>query len=212
METLIILTTTIFVQDKIYIHQIDPEERINTYLTSINKWLNLTNFNILVVDNSGYTFPEFEENERLQLFSFKENEIPEANYLLDNKSKGASELFAINYSFNHCKFKENSKFIIKVTGRYFIPNFEEYIENVNVNEFDVICQNGMNRCELIGCKKKHFNIVFNVSLQLQNWQYCNHIEFLYTERINIFDKILICKKLYIHPTQQGGINQICDYL
>ena len=88
METLIILTTTIFVQDKIYIHQIDPEERINTYLTSINKWLNLTNFNILVVDNSGYTFPEFEENERLQLFSFKENEIPEANYLLDNKSKG----------------------------------------------------------------------------------------------------------------------------
>ena len=97
----IILTTTVYPQDKCYLHQTDPEERLQNYLKSIKQWLN-SPFKITVVENSGYTFPEFEENERLQLFSFKENEIPEANYLLDNKSKGASELFAINYSFNHC--------------------------------------------------------------------------------------------------------------
>jgi len=208
MET-IILTTTVFVQDKLYIFQNNPQERINTYLTSINKWLNNTDFNILIVDNSGYTFPEFEENEHFQIISFKENEIPEANYLLQNKSKGASELFAINYAFNNCKFKEKSKYIIKITGRYFIPNLKEYLA---LNNFDVICQNGMNRCELVGCKKIHFNKLFNISLQQNDGSYCNHIEFLYNERINTFDKILICKQLEIEPTQQGGINQICTYL
>jgi hypothetical protein len=208
MET-IILTTTVFVQDKLYIFQNNPQERINTYLTSINKWLNNTDFNILVVDNSGYTFSEFEENEHFQIISFKENEIPEANYLLQNKSKGASELFAINYAFNNCKFKEKSKYIIKITGRYFIPNLKEYLA---LNNFDVICQNGMNRCELVGCKKIHFNKLFNISLQQNDGSYCNHIEFLYNERINTFDKILICKQLEIEPTQQGGINQICTYL
>jgi hypothetical protein len=209
MET-ILLTTTVFVQDKLYIFQHNPQERINIYLTSINKWLNNTDFNILVVDNSGYTFPEFEENERFQIISFKENELPEARYLLDNKSKGASELFAINYAFNNCKFKEKSKYVIKITGRYFISNFKEYLENINNS--DVICQNGMDRCELVGCKKNHFNKLFNISLQQNDGSYCNHIEFLYNERINTFDKIFICKRLQIEPTQQGGINQICDYL
>ena len=210
METLIILTTTVFVQDKLYIFQNNPQERINTYLTSINKWLNNTDFNILVVDNSGYTFPEFKENEHFQIISFKENEIPEANYLLQNKSKGASELFSINYAFNNSKFKEKSKYIIKITGRYYVPNFKEYLESMN--SFDVICQHGMNRCELVGCKKIHFNKLFNISLQQNDGSYCNHIEFLYNERINTFDKIVICKQLEIEPTQQGGINQICTYL
>ena len=209
MET-ILLTTTVFVQDKLYIFQYNPQERINTYLTSINKWLNNTDFNILVVDNSGYTFPEFEENDRFQVISFKENELPQARYLLDNKSKGASELFAINYAFNNCKFKEKSKYIIKITGRYFIPYFKEYIQSINT--FDVICQHGMNRCELVGCKKPHFNKLFNISLQQNDGSYCNHIEFLYNERINTFDKICICKQLEIEPTQQGGMNQICTYL
>jgi hypothetical protein len=211
MQT-IILTTTVFVQDKLYIFQYNPKERINTYLISINKWLNNTDFNILVVDNSGYTFPEFEENDRFQIISFKENELPEATYLLENKSKGASELFAINYSFNNCKFKEKSKYIIKITGRYFIPYFKEYINLYDLNLFDVICQHGMNRCELVGCKKSFFNKLFNISLQQNDGFYCNHIEFLYNERINTFDRIFICKPLEIEPTQQGGINKICTYL
>lgn len=211
METMIILTTTVFVQDKLYIFQNNPEERINTYLTSINKWLNHTEFNILVVDNSGYTFPEFEENERFQIISFKEQDLPEAIFLKENKSKGASELFSVNYSFNNCKFKEKSKYIIKITGRYFVPNFKEYLD-IDLNSFDIICQNGMNRCELIGCKKNHFDKLFNISLQQNDQSYCNHIEFLYNERMNTFDKILICKQLQIEPTQQGGLNQICTYL
>ena len=207
---LIVLTTTVYIQDKLYLFQIDPQERINTYILSIKKWLENTKFNILVVDNSGYLFEEFEENNRFQVISFKENEIPEATYLLHNQNKGASELFAIQYGVTKCKFS-NFNFIIKVTGRYFIPDFEEYL-NDNLKDSDVICQYGISRCEMIGCKKKYFFNLFNLSLILINWQFCNHIEFLYTERINAFDKILICKPLQIEPTQQGGINSICYYL
>ena len=65
---------------------------------------------------------------------------------------------------------------------------------------------------MIGCKKEFVNKLFNISLILNDNTYCNHIEDLYTERINAFDKILICKPLQIEPTQQGGINSICYYL
>jgi len=211
---LIVLTTTVFVQEnKLYLFQIDPQERINTYLLSIKQWLENTKFNILVVDNSGYQFLEFlefKENDRFQIISFKENEIPEAKYLLEDKNKGASELFAINYGVKKCKFFDFN-FIIKVTGRYFIPDFEEYLK-INLKNIDTVCQYGIGRCEMVGCKKKYFDKLFNISLQLENWQFCNHIEFLYTERINAFDKILICKPLQIQPTQQGGVNNICYYL
>jgi len=213
MDTLIILTTTVYINpNKYYIFQNNSEERINVYLSSIKQWLNKTNFKILVVDNSGYPFNEFEENDRFQIISFKENELPEASYLLNNNSKGASELFSINYSFNNCKFNF-VKNVIKVTGRYFIPNFEEYLKEIEIfGEFDIICQNDLERCEMLGCNKLHFESLFNTSLQLNDQTYCNNLEDLYMERKNLFNKILICKEFEISPTQRGGINKINYFL
>ena len=213
MDTLIILTTTVYINpNKYYIFQIDPNERINVYLSSIKQWLTNTNFKILVVDNSGYPFNKFEENDRFQIISFKENELPEASYLLNNNSKGASELFAINYSFNNCKFK-NIKNVIKVTGRYFIPGFEDYLKEIKMfGDFDIICQNEYSRCEMLGCNKIHFNNLFSISLQFNDQTYCNHLEDLYIERKNRFDKVLICKPMKIEPTQHGGINKINYFL
>ena len=205
---LIILTTTVFVQNKLYLFQTDPQERINTYILSINKWLNQTNFNIIVVDNSEYPFKEIEENDRLQIISYEEKMVTDS--LLNNQSKGASELFAINYAFNRSKFI--CSFIIKITGRYFIPKFEEYLNYIfSFNKPDAICQNG-SRCEMIGCKKEFFNKLFNISLILNDNTYCNHIEDLYNERLNTFKSLLICKKLFIFPIKHGGIDQICNYL
>jgi len=212
METLIILTTTVYIDvNKYYIFQDDPQERIDIYLKSINRWLNETDFNILLVENSGYPFKELQENPRIHVISFKEKDLPEANYLLDNNSKGASELFAINYSFKHCKFIDQTDFVIKVTGRYFIPYFKEYINNY-IKDFDAICQNGIYRCEVIGCNKKFFDKLFNISLLQDDGWYCNHIEFLYSERLNKLDKILMCKPLSIPPTQHGGIDKVNNFL
>ena len=143
----IILTTTVFVQNKCYLYQISAEERIACYRKSIEQWLN-TNLKIIVVENSGYPFNEFNEfiSERFEIICFNENTLPEARYLIGNNSKGISELFSINYSIRNSKIIKND-FIIKITGRYFIHNFEEYIKTLNT--YDALIQNYINRCENI---------------------------------------------------------------
>jgi len=159
METVIILTTTVYVQNKCYVFQTDPTERIKMYLKSINQWLEKTNFKIFLVENSGYPFNEFSESERFKKICFNESTLPEAQYLIGNNSKGASELFSINYTK---PFLPKNCFVIKITGRYFISNFEKYLKN-NLFDHDVISQKSKNRCEIVGCHIKHFDTLFNLN-------------------------------------------------
>ena len=202
--TVIILTTTVVVQNKCYLHQTDPMERLNVYIKSIRQWIQ-TPFKIVVVENSGYTFPEFKQSNTLEIISFKESMLPEAQYLHGNNSKGTSELFSIQYSILHSKIITPSDFIIKVTGRYFIPNFETCLTNVHT--FDALIQNDRSSCEIIGCHFNQKDIVFNKNTRLHGEE-CNHIEFLYKNRILSLPKVMILKKINIEGTQMGGANVI----
>ena len=65
----IVLTTTVNVHNVNNLHQKKKEERIQTYLASIHKWL-LTDLPIIVVENSGYTFPEL-KGTRVEVITFK---------------------------------------------------------------------------------------------------------------------------------------------
>jgi hypothetical protein len=199
----IILTTTVNVQNKCYLHQKDPLERLNDYIKSINQWIK-GNLKIVVVENSGHYF-DFEQSDRFEIISFNESELPEAKYLLGNNSKGASELFSINYSIKHSKIIKDSDFIIKITGRYFIPNFEKYL--TDLSNFDAICQNDRSSCEIIGCSYQEASRLFNTS-DILDGKPCNHIEFLYKNRINKMNRVLILKKINISGTQMGGVNVI----
>ena len=199
---IIILTTTVNVQDKCYLHQTDPQERLNVYIKSISQWIN-TPFKIIVVENSGYTFPQFEQSDRFEVISFNESELPEANYLKGNNSKGASELFSIHYSLKNSKILAHGDFIIKITGRYFIPNFSL----PRIESFDALIQNDRSSCEIIGSSFAQKDFVFNTSMVLDSIE-CNHIEFLYKSRISQLNKVMILKKLSISPTCMGGANVI----
>jgi hypothetical protein len=203
----IILTTTVFVQDKCYLHQTDPDERLKIYQKSIKQWLE-TGLKIIIVENSGYQFNEFHEyqSDKFEIISFDEKTLPEASYLQGNNSKGASELFSISYALKNTKLKFN--FVIKITGRYFIPDFEEYISKL---KFDCVIQNDRSSCEIIGCKLTETARLFNTS-DLLNGKACNHIEFLYKHRISQFNKVLILKNLKIPPTPMGGANVIKNSL
>lgn len=207
---LIVLTATVYVQNKLYIYQKDYQSRIDIYVKSIQQWVK-TGFNIVVVENSGYTFPEIERVPNLEIISYKESELHECKYLLENTSKGASELFAINYALKKTLFKDFD-FVVKVTCRYFIPGFEKYLNDFLTESFQVICQNEPNRCEFIGCRKAICFNFFDISLKLNNGRYCHHIEHLYDERINKFDQVFICKKMFIEPTIHGGIEKVNYYL
>ena len=104
MNIVIILTTTVFIQNKVCLFQRDPIERLKTYNKSINQWIkNSKNIKIIVVDNSGYLFNEFKQytSDTFEIITFNENTLPEAQHLIDNNSKGVSEIFSINYAINN---------------------------------------------------------------------------------------------------------------
>ena len=75
----IVLTTTVNV-DKVSTIQKNKEERIQTYLASIRQWL-LTDLPIIVVENSGYTFPQL-KGTRVEVITFKSEEDKEFHSFL----------------------------------------------------------------------------------------------------------------------------------
>ena len=199
MVVCIILTTTVYPQNKSFIFQKDPISRIKSYTKSIQQWSQSTTLPIFVVENSGYQFVE--QPKGIQFISYNESEIfPQ---LAKNDSKGTSEMYSISYAKQF--LPKDCTFVIKITGRYFIPNFEKYIKCIH--GYDILCQNNYTRCEIVGCHFKNFDIFFNVSPDLDN-----HIEFLYKKRVYKFDKIYHLPIIPITPTPMGGINKIVESL
>ena len=58
----------------------------------------------------------------------------------------------------------SSNFIVKVTGRYFIPTLEDYLLEFNLNEYDCLTQNNRDRCEMVGCHYTQFLNIFNTDM------------------------------------------------
>lgn len=101
----------------------DTEYRKNLYLMQIKKWLVNTNFKIVVVESSGYDFPEI-NHERLHKISFKIEE----NLQSSSQFEARSILYAIN-SIKDCDFYKNCTHILKVTGRYFLNGIETHLNS-----------------------------------------------------------------------------------
>jgi len=213
----LILTTTVNInRNKSGLFQRERESRIATYIKSVKNWLEKSKFNIIIIENSGYNFnEEFQEfidnySERFEIISFNEHKIKEAKYLRFDKSKGTSELYAINYAFYNSQLikKLLPIFIIKITGRYFIPELEEYLKEFNLDEYNCLTQNNQGRCEMVGTHIKNFKTIFDIRAIGANGYYNGHVEDVYRYRASLFTKVLRCKKFEIEPTQRGGINQI----
>jgi succinylglutamate desuccinylase len=89
----IILTTTVNVT-KHSAFQVDKNERINTYLKSIISWLENTDLNIIVVENSGYLFEELKNelnlyHDKFELITFDEKEQKYEGYQMLYNQKEA---------------------------------------------------------------------------------------------------------------------------
>lgn len=162
MNIVILLTTTINTQNHIsWLKQKNSEERKQMYEGIIKLWLKNTNFKIVVVENSGSNF-NLEKNKNLEIISFT---YPEKDKLILDKleAKGQHEMYSIQYACNNSKFIKDSDYIIKLTGRYFIPAFEKIITKLILNQ-DCIRQSQkwrkMNRCEIVGCQKNIIDKIF----------------------------------------------------
>jgi len=217
MNITIILTTTVTVQNKSEIYQTNKQDRINTYLKSIRQWLSKTNFNIVVVENSGYYFEELKEelelySGRFEIITFNESELPETNHLINNPSKGVSESYSIYIAHLKSSIIPKSLFIIKVTGRYFVPGFEEYLSIVDILSYDALTLCNQNKCEIIGTNVKYFYNVFDINLKNANGEFDGHVENIYKYRMSLIPNVFRCKQLNIEPTQQGGFNIMINSL
>jgi hypothetical protein len=212
----LILTTTVNIDTKInYLNLVDPIIRKNIYIDAIKKWLNNTNFNIILVENSGYEFPELEyEKEKyknkFEIISFNEQNLEEAKYLKNNSSKGAHEFFSIDYAINNSKLIKNSKFVIKITGRYYIPNFKNFINNINIFDYIALRQFINMKCEIVGSHIDYINYIFDKNTKIE----IDFVELEWKNRIDKLDnnKVLNCPLFKIEPTILGSISKKNYYL
>lgn len=214
----IILTATAVVQDKEFLAQTDKQARIDTYLKSVKQWLEKTTFNIVLLDNNGYSFPELDEYktqyaDRFEVLSFLESEQLESLHLINDKHKGTSEIFAVDWSFYNSRLVSKSRFVIKVTGRYFIEEFQDYLSQYDLEQYDALCQNETIRCEIIGVHIDKFHMIFNKWPIDANFMYCGSTELVYQYRTqNLCQRVLQCKPFIIEPTPRGGFDEIVYHL
>ena len=211
----IILTSTVDVFNNIdSCVQTDRNDRINTYKKSVLQWLEKTSFHIIIVENSGYDFPELDAEkekykDRFEVISFKEAELEEADYLRDKNSKGEHELFEIQYAYKNSKFIQKSSFIIKVTGRFFIPGFEEYLKEVNINKYNILSQHQKERCEMAGSNHAFFYQMFDLRLLTKDGDYDPFLETVFLHRSTyMIENVHRAKVFDIEPTQRGGLSEV----
>ena len=213
----IVLTCTVYPRNNIsWLKQRDPQERINMYIEIIELWMENTNLNLTIIENSGYEFTELknkylENNKhRLEFITFTYKDIPEEDrkFLESKDAKGHHELYAINYSYKKSKLI-NDDIIFKLTGRYYIPNFENIVNNIDLNK-DIFVQNtlwrGYYRCEILGCHYQYFNQLFEYPSEN------DMIEEEYTKRINKIGNKLLLPRLKLHKKTMQGVGAYLEYL
>ena len=196
-DTVILLTATVTInKNKIFMFQQDKEERLQTYLKSIQQWLN-TSLPIVVVENSNYDLQL--KHPRLDYITYDETKYD----VYESSSKGISELFAIRYAYDHSERLQKAGYIIKITARYFIPELESYLKTIDLSKYECFVQHDIDRCEMVGARHDFFNTVFKY-----NTDY-HHIEDYYKATAASLKK-KISKKFIIEPTQRGSFDEIVD--
>lgn len=216
----IILTTTVHTQQKIALYQTQMEDRLFYYSRSIRQWLHKTPFKVVLVENTGYPYTEFKDEfadyireGRLEIITYVEQTEPEAANLNGNPHKGSSELFAIHYAYCQSRILCKCDFIVKVTGRYYVPGLLPMLETKgDLTLYDGLRQNNPDRCEIVGASLRKFPLVFNKYLLNHQGAYDGHVENIYKYRISLLDRVIESPVFHIDPTPMGGGPDIRDKL
>lgn len=161
----ILLTTAVtpkayYKTDKMNHHINNSNTRLELYKSVINEWLSKTNLLIHVVDSTGYKFEEYSNNPRVKICSF-------TNKTDMGGGPTPYEAISILTAFNYFKLINYDK-IIKITGKYFIPDMEKIISKIPYDT-DIIFQhtqgNYWQNSEIFGCKTKYLVSIMNMILE-----------------------------------------------
>ena len=124
---IVLLTTCVNPQNQSHNNRHEIRFRKDLYTHQLKQWLNETNLHIVVVESSGYTFPDI-QHERLTVISFT----------LDKKYDSSSQYEArsLMHAMDQIKdmeFFNNCTHILKVTGRYYLKNVENVLSNAELD-------------------------------------------------------------------------------
>ena len=134
----------------------DTKYRINLYTLQILKWLEKTNFIIVVIESSGYNFPHI-NHERLYKFTF----IFKRPLNSSSQYEANSILYVLN-EIKDTKYYNECTHILKVTGRYFLDGIENHL-NSKPQDKDLYLQKHRDNnimwqnSEYYGIRKQLFN-------------------------------------------------------
>ena len=207
----ILLTTTVHVHDTNYLYQTKKEDRLQTYLASIHQWLT-TDLPIIVVENSGYTFPEL-KGTRVEVITFDSNKDKEFHHFLHSlvqlKGKGLYEIRSIRYACEHSKLLKQCTHFMKVTGRYFIPSLEGILQTLP-SSIKAVRQYNADQCEVVGCRKDYIETIFDY-LVMKDHTFTHHVEDAYEYRLSLIPHEVL-PIMPISPTQRGSYDEIKTFL
>lgn len=138
------------------------KNRENLYTNIVNRWLNETNLDIYIVDSSNKGI----SINHPRLFQYKFEQLE--NFAVKNPS--IYEVNSILEAIRHFNFK-NYDMVIKITGKYFIPQLETCIDYLPKS--DIILQyrtdtNGQNT-EILAIKP---SLIYDVISGYRNNQSC----------------------------------------
>lgn len=121
-DTVIFLTACVNPKGMSFTKLTTPKERAKQYVDAIKYYIINTNYNILLVENTGYSFEKDFKHEvmqgRIELLTFHGNEYDRLF------GKGYGEGLIVTYAIKHSTLLVNANKIIKITGRHIITNFK----------------------------------------------------------------------------------------
>lgn len=130
MNTILFLTACVNPNGMAYTKLNNPEVRLKQYKDALDWYLENTDYNILLVENSGYDFSadykEFIDRKRLEFLSYNGNDY-------DRKlGKGYGEAQIMNYGFSNSTIISSGEArVVKVTGRFICRNIKSICEEHN---------------------------------------------------------------------------------
>lgn len=123
-KTCILLTATIDPKGVVLTKRNDPLVREQDHIDALTRWGQLP-FPVVFCENSGYELGKIrsmvgkQTKADIEILQFDGQNFPK------ELGKGYGELNTIKYAITHSQLINNSDYVIKVSGRYFIKNIEK---------------------------------------------------------------------------------------
>lgn len=118
--------------------EFEIESRTKLYDDVIKEYLENTNVDLFIVESSGIEIlkNKYKNESRINYYCFEIN----SNNIFGEKARSTSELesFSIMKAIKYFKLNEYDK-ILKITGRYYIPNIERIIDSM-IDSVDMYVQ------------------------------------------------------------------------